>query len=116
MRIHRLSILRWIQQARAGRQRHLLVVHRIVEPDDLAVDADGPGNPNLVAEGGRDPLGDARLAVARRAEEEQSPAGVDGRPQPIEHLSAQQQAVEGAVQVSAVGCWLVSDWAWTLAT
>ncbi len=88
-----------VEQSRALFQRRLLVVHGIVEADDLAVDADRAGNPNLAAEGGRDPLGDARLAVARRAEEKQSPAGIDGRPEPIEHLPAQQQALERAVQV-----------------
>ena len=92
-----------IEQARARLQRHFLVVHRIEEADDLAVDADGPGNPDLVAEGGGDPLGDARLAVARRAEQEQPPAGIDGRPEPVEHAAAQQQAVEGPVQVVGRG-------------
>ena len=52
MRIQRLSILRVIEQARARLQRHFLVVHGIEEADDLAVDADGAGNPDLVAEGG----------------------------------------------------------------
>ena len=92
-----------IEQARARRQRRFLVVHRIVKADDLAVHADRPGNPDLVAEGGGDPLGDARLAVARRAEEEQSPTGIDGRSQPVEHRLVQQQALERPVQVFGRG-------------
>ena len=48
-----------IEQAAARLQRRFLVIHGIVEADDLAVDADGAGHPNLAAEGRRDPLGDA---------------------------------------------------------
>ena len=105
-----------VEQAVAGRQRHLLVVHRIEEADDLAVDADRAGNPDVAAEGGGDPLGDARLAVARRAEQEQPPAGVDRRPQPVEHARRSAAGPSNArCRLSAVGCCLVSDWAWTLA-
>ena len=57
----------------------------------------------VLPEGGGDALGDAGLAVARRAEQEQAPAGVDRRPEPVEHLLVQQQVVEGAVQVVGRG-------------
>ena len=87
-----------IEQSRIGRQRLTFVVHRIVEAHDFAVDADRPRNPDRVAKGGGDPLGDARLAVARRAEQEQSPPRVDRRSQPIQHQFAQQKALERAVK------------------
>ena len=38
-----------IEQPVAGRQRHFLVVDGIEQADDLAVDADGAGNPNRPA-------------------------------------------------------------------
>ena len=51
------------------------------------------------AEGLGDPLGDARLAVARRAEQEQAAAGVDRRAEPDQHVLVDQQVFERAVQV-----------------
>ena len=68
-----------VEQAFVGRQRHFLVHAGVEQPHDLAVDADRPRNPDRLAERLGDPLGDARLAVARRAEQEQAAAGVDRR-------------------------------------
>ena len=46
-----------------------------------------------------DPLGDARLAVARRAEEKQTAAGVHGRAESIEHFLAENQVSERPAEV-----------------
>ena len=79
------------------------MVHRIEDPHDLAVDADGAGDPDLLPEGPRDPLGNARLAVARRAEEEQPAAGVHRRSEPIEHPLAEHEIAEGLAEVFGRG-------------
>jgi len=41
---------------------------------------------------------DARLAVARRAKQEQPPARIDRRPEPVEHPLVQEEIGEGRVQ------------------
>ena len=56
-----------------------LMVDFIEEADDLAVDVEGEGNVNRVLEGLADGGGHDRLAVARRAEQEDGAAAVDGR-------------------------------------
>ena len=74
MRTQRWSMSRVVEQSLGLLDGQFLVVHRVEQPHDLAVDADRAGNPDRLAEGGRDALGDARLAVARRAEQEQAAA------------------------------------------
>ena len=51
-------------QSATRRERRFLVVHRVEQADDLAVNADRPWNPDFPPEGGGDPLGDAGLSVA----------------------------------------------------
>ena len=94
-----LVALARIEQAGTLFERRFLVVHGIEEAEDFAVDADGAGHPDFPAEGGGDSLGDAALAVARRTEQEQPSARVDRRPEPVEHVLAEQQALEGVVQI-----------------
>ena len=53
-----------VEQAFVGGQRHFFVHAGVEQPHDLAVDADRPRNPDELAEGLGDPLGDAGLAVA----------------------------------------------------
>ena len=71
MRIQRWSILR-LSSRPSVRQRHFLVHAGVEQPHDFAVDADRAGNPNRLAEGLGDSLGDARLAVAGGTEQEQA--------------------------------------------
>ena len=87
----------------AGLQRKFFVVCRVEDPHDLAIDADRAGDPDLLSESPRDPLGNARLAVARRAEEEQSAAGVHRRSEAIEHPLAEHQIAEGLPQAFGRG-------------
>ena len=61
------------------------------------------GIQNILAEDAGDALGDAGLAVARRSVKEQPPAGIDGRPQAVEHLPVEQQVGEGLGQVLGLG-------------
>ena len=88
-----------VEQAAGALQRRLFVIARVEEADDFAVDADGPRNPDDLPEGPRHPLGDARLAVAGGAVQEQAAAGVDRRAEPAEHPRVDQQIVEGALQI-----------------
>ena len=104
MRTQRLSIFRWSSRPVAGSAAAASSwftgsKRRMISPSTPIA----RGIQISLAEGGGDPLGDARLAVARRAEQEQPAAGIDRRPEPVEHLLAQQQAVEGAVQVVGRG-------------
>ena len=59
-----------VPQGVIGRQRRFLVAVGVEQADDLPIDADGSRNPDVLAEGPCDALGDARLAVARGAEQE----------------------------------------------
>ena len=81
---------------RAGRlvERRLVVQAGVEHAHDLAVDADRPRNPDAVAERRGHALGDARLAVARAAEQEQAAAGVDRRAEPPQHVLVDQQVAE----------------------
>ncbi len=88
-----------IQQAGGVFQRHFLVAVRVEEADDFAIDADATGNPDIVAERPRDALGDARLAVSGGPEQEQTAAGIDGRPEAAKHRLVDQQVFEGVLQV-----------------
>ena len=71
----------------------------IEQPHDFAVDADCPRNPDELAEGLGDSLGDAGLAVTRRAVQEQAAAGVDRRTEADQHCLVDQQVFERAVQI-----------------
>jgi hypothetical protein len=84
-------------------QRNFLVAGRIVQPDDLALDAQRPRNPDVLSERPGDPLGDAGLAVARGSVKEQPAAGVNCRSQPAEHPLIQQQVLERVPQVVDCG-------------
>ena len=103
MRIQRLSILRLSSSPPVLSSGRLLVVAGVVEADDLAVDADRAGNPDVLAERLRDALGDARLAVAGGAVEEQPAAGVDRRAEPGEHSRIDEQIGEGPAQIVGGG-------------
>ena len=92
-----------VVDAAARLQGQLLVARRIEQPNHVPVDADRPRNPDVLAEGPRHPLGDARLPVAGRAEEEQPAAGVDRRTEAVEHLPAQQQVGERRFQAFGLG-------------
>ena len=75
-----------------------LVVGRVVELDDLAVFVERVRNPDLLAEAERDPLGQRRFAVARRAVEEHARAGVDRRAQALEEARIDGNAADGLGQ------------------
>ena len=79
-------------------QGQFLVATGIEEADDLAPHADRAGNPDARAVGGRDPFGDAGLAVAGRAVQEEPLPGRDGAAQAAEHLAADRQVGEGAAE------------------
>ena len=115
MRTQRLSILRWSMQARRCSQRRFFVVagveQRMISPSTPIARGIQMSCPNAL----RHALGDAGLAVAGGAVQEQAAARVDRRPQPAQHPLVDQQVVEGArFRSSTVGCCLVSDWALTL--
>ena len=75
------------------------MVHRVEQSHDLAVDADGAGNPDRLAEGRGHPFGDARLAVAGCPKQEQTASRVDGRPESSKHFLVDQQVGESALQI-----------------
>jgi hypothetical protein len=56
-----------------------------------AVDVDGVRDVHVAADGPAHAFGDHRLAIARRAVEEHGLAGVDRRPELLEHLLADDQ-------------------------
>ena len=89
MRIHRLSMCRRSSSPATGASGRFFVGDRVVDAEDFAVDANGPRNPNLVAKAGGNSLGDAAFPVARRAEQKQSSAGIDGRAEAFEDAVAQ---------------------------
>ena len=78
-----------------------LVERRVEQLDELAVFDERPRNPDVLAEAARDPLGDRRLAVARRAVQEQARARVDRRAQQVEHLRLDADAAERGRQLLA---------------
>ena len=71
------------------------VVDLVVELDDLLVDLDRVREDDLALEQGDHDLGDRRLAVAGRAEEEDRFPGVDGRPELRERVARDDHGREG---------------------
>ena len=67
---------------------------RIVDLDDLSVGLDGVGNGDDAVEDVLDALRDDRLAVSRRAVDEQRVGAVDRRAELIEHAIAQHEVAE----------------------
>ncbi len=106
MRTQRRSIFSSSHDPLASGQRHLLVAARIEEADDFAPHADGAGDPDARAVGGGDAFGDAGLAVAGRAVQEQSPARGDRPAQPEEHFLAEGQVGERPAEVVHPRPWL----------
>ena len=70
------------------------VLDRVVHLDDLAVRLDGVRDVDGVAHEPRDALGDARLAVAGVAEEEDRLRRVDRRADLVEHLVGDDEVLE----------------------
>ncbi len=62
---------------------HGMVIHRIVDHHELALDLHRVRNEDVSAEQAGDGLRDHRLAVARRPVEEQGLGGVDGGPEHV---------------------------------
>ena len=79
------------------------VIGGVEELDDLAVFDQGLRNPDLLAEAHRDPLGQGRFAVARRAVEKQARAGIDRRAQAFEQLGVDRDVGKGLGQLAALG-------------
>ena len=78
-------------QRLALRHRDRLVHDRIEDADDLALDRDRVRHGDVAVEQVADALRDDRLAVAGRAVDEQRVAGVDGRPERIDHAIAEHE-------------------------
>ena len=79
-----------------------LVVDRVVHRDQVAVDLDRVRHVHVAADGSSEALRDHRLAVARRAVEEQRLAGVDRGPELLEDVVADDEVREAAAQAFAI--------------
>ena len=78
-----------------------LVVHRIEEPDDAALDFEGVRNEDVAVEQIMNRLRDDRLAIARRAVHEHRVPGIDGGPELVQDALADHQMREGLAHVRA---------------
>ena len=80
-------------------RRHVVgrgpVVVRVEDADDLAVNLDGEGNPDVAGQARVDALGDGRLARARRACDEERAARVDDAAQGLQKRLRQDEVAEG---------------------
>ena len=84
-----------------GRLVDRLVVHRIEEPDDAALDLERVRNEDVAVEQIVNRLRDDRLAVARRAVHEHRVPGIDGGPELVQDPLADHQVREGLAHVRA---------------
>ena len=82
-----------------ARQRQFFVAERVVELDDLAVDADGAGNPDVLAKCPGDSFRDTALAVSGRTVKKHAAAGPQRLRDSTRELRADQQIAEGPFDV-----------------
>lgn len=87
------------QQTVAVSKRARLVVERIEQSHDFAIDQDGSRDPNVVSEGLGDPFRDARFAIARVAVQKHAATAVDRRSQAGQEAIGNEQVGKRALEV-----------------